>query len=64
MQCSFNATRQKRSRISQDNTIELVQELVGKTKRRSTKEKNGEKNMFSDLLYCADCGSKLWYHVK
>jgi len=45
-------------------TFELVQELVGKTKRRSTKEKNGEKNMFSDLLYCADCGSKLWYHVK
>jgi len=45
-------------------TFELVQELIGKTKRRSTKEKNGEKNMFSDLLYCADCGSKLWYHVK
>ena len=44
-------------------TFELVQELVGKTKRRSTKEKNGEKNMFSDLLHCADCGSKLWYHV-
>ncbi len=45
-------------------TFELVQEFIGKTKRRSTKEKNGEKNMFSDLLYCADCGSKLWYHVK
>ena len=45
-------------------TFELVQVLVSKTKRRSTKEKNGEKNMFSDLLYCADCGSKLWYHVK
>ena len=20
--------------------------------------------MFSDLLYCADCGSKMWFHVK
>jgi len=19
--------------------------------------------MFADLLYCADCGSKLWYHI-
>lgn len=23
---------------------------------------NGEKSLFSDLLYCADCGSKLWHH--
>ena len=21
------------------------------------------KKLFSDLLYCADCGSKLWYHI-
>ena len=44
-------------------TFELVQKLVGKTKRRSPKIENGEKSMFSDLLYCADCGHKLWHHV-
>ena len=37
--------------------------MVGKTKRRAPKVENGEKNMFADLLYCADCGSKLWYHI-
>ena len=30
--------------------------LVVKTKRRAPKEENGEKNMFCDFLYCADCG--------
>ena len=44
-------------------TFELVQRLVGKTKRRSPKIENGEKSMFSDLLYCADCGHKLWHHI-
>ena len=44
-------------------TFEQVQKLVSKTKRRSPKPENGEKSMFSDLLYCADCGSKLWYHT-
>ena len=44
-------------------TYEQVQKLVGKTKRRAPKVENGEKNMFADLLYCADCGSKLWYHI-
>lgn len=44
-------------------TFSQVQELVAKTKRRAPKKENGEKNMFSDLLYCADCGSKLWYHT-
>lgn len=37
--------------------------LVVKTKRRAPKQENGEKNMFCDFLYCADCGSKLWYHT-
>lgn len=32
------------------------------TKRRSPKKESGEKSQFSDLLYCADCGSKLWHH--
>ena len=44
-------------------TFEQVQKLVGKTKRRAPKPENSEKNIFADLLYCADCGSKLWYHV-
>lgn len=36
---------------------------MSKTKRRAPKKENAEKNMFCDLLYCADCGSKLWSHV-
>ncbi len=44
-------------------TFERVQQLISKTKRRSPKKKNGDKSIFSDLLYCADCGSKLWYHT-
>ncbi len=44
-------------------SFELVQNLAVKTKRRTPKEDNGEKNMFCDFLYCADCGSKLWYHT-
>ena len=42
-------------------SFEQVQKLVSRTRRRAPKMKNGEKNMFSDLLYCADCGKKLWY---
>ncbi len=43
-------------------TFEQVQKLIGETKRRSPKKENGEKSLFSDLLHCADCGSKLWHH--
>ena len=42
-------------------SFEQVQKLIGNTRRRAPKPENGEKNMFSDLLYCADCGRKLWY---
>jgi len=45
------------------DTFEQVQKLIGNTKRRAPKKENAEKNMFCDLLYCADCGSKLWFHV-
>ena len=31
-----------------------------KTRKRKTVE--GEKNMFSGLLVCADCGKNLWFH--
>ena len=44
-------------------TFEQVQKLTGKTKRRAPKPENAEKNIFCDLLYCVDCGSKLWSHV-
>ena len=42
-------------------SFEQVQKLIENNKRRAPKPENGEKNMFSDLLYCADCGKKLWY---
>lgn len=45
------------------DTFERVQKLTGNTKRRAPKPENAEKNMFCNLLYCADCGSKLWFHV-
>ena len=45
--------------------LAFVQELIKKqTKRRPPKAGNGEKNMFTGLLFCADCGSKMWYHVR
>ena len=44
-------------------TFERVQKMIRSTKHRAPKPGNGEKNMFSDLLYCADCGKKLWYHT-
>ena len=40
---------------------EQVQQKRGKIRKRRTN--NGEHNMFSGLLVCADCGSKLWYHT-
>lgn len=44
-------------------TFELVQRKLSKTKRRKPKPENGEKSIFTDLLICADCGKKLWYHT-
>ena len=45
------------------DTFEQVQRIAGKTKRRAPKPENGGKSIFSDLLYCADCGKKMWYHT-
>ncbi|MEG0693577.1 MAG: recombinase family protein [Oscillospiraceae bacterium] len=42
-------------------TFDMVQEIRVKTKRRAPK--NAYKNMFCDLVYCAYCGSKLWFNV-
>ena len=39
---------------------EQVQQKRGKRRRRRTND--GEKNMFSGLLVCADCGNNLHYH--
>lgn len=44
--------------IIDDDTFERVQELR-KHRRRNTA--TGKTSMFSGLLYCADCGSKLYY---
>lgn len=44
-------------------TFEQVQKIIGKTKRRAPKPENAQKNIFCDLLYCADCHNKLWSHV-
>lgn len=41
-------------------TWEKVQEKRGKTRKRKCQD--GEKNMFSGLLVCADCGCNLNYH--
>ena len=41
-------------------TFEKIQEKRGKTRKRKTAD--GEKNMFSGLLVCADCGNNLHYH--
>lgn len=40
--------------------FERVKEKRGKTRKRKTA--NGEVNMFSGLLTCADCGSNMNYH--
>ena len=55
--------KDKHEAIIDRDTWEKVQELVSKTKRRAPKKENGEKNMFCGLLYCADCGSPLWFNV-
>lgn len=44
-------------------TFEQVQKLTKTTKRRAPKDKSIPKNMFADLLYCADCKHKLWFHI-
>ena len=40
--------------------FEKVQQRRGTTRKRKTND--GEKNMFSGLVVCADCGHNLWYH--
>ena len=49
--------------IIERSIFEQVQVLTAKTKRRAPKPENGEKSVFSDLLYCGDCHRKLRYHT-
>ena len=44
-------------------TFEQVQKRNITTRRRQPKPQNAIKSIFSDMLYCADCGSKLWFHT-
>jgi hypothetical protein len=46
--------------IIDNNTWELVQELRSHKRRPN---RTGEVSIFSGLLYCADCGEKLYYSV-
>ena len=43
-------------------TFERVQELTKETKRRKPKDESMKKSIFSNLLYCGDCGHKLWFN--
>lgn len=43
--------------------FERVQELLARGNRKISKYKGGNTTMFSNLLYCPDCGRKLWYHT-
>lgn len=45
------------------DTYQKVQKRLKSTHQRAPKEINGPKSIFCDILRCADCGSKLWYHI-
>jgi len=58
---NWKVFKDKHEAIIDRETFELVQKIRVNTKRR--KSKTVDKNMFCDLVYCADCGSKLWFNV-
>lgn len=55
--------KNKHEAIIDREVFESVQTMISKTKRRKPKKQSEEKNMFAGLLYCADCGSKLWHRT-
>ncbi len=44
-------------------TWERVQVLTKNSKRRKPKNENVKKSIFTNLLYCGDCGHKLWFNI-
>lgn len=46
------------------DTWERVQEITQKNKRRRVKRDDVKPNIFLGLLFCADCGSKMWYEYR
>ena len=44
-------------------TWERVQELTKNSKRRKPKNEKVKKSIFTNLLYCGDCGHKLWFNI-
>ena len=44
-------------------TWERVQALTKNSKRRKPKNENVKKGIFTNLLYCGDCGHKLWFNI-
>ena len=44
-------------------TWERVQELTKNSKRRKPKNEIVKKSIFTNLLYCGDCGHKLWFNI-
>ena len=44
-------------------TWERVQELTKNSKRRKPKNESVKKSIFTNLLYCGDCGHKLWFNI-
>ena len=44
-------------------TWERVQELTKNSKRRKPKNADVKKSIFTNLLYCGDCGHKLWFNI-
>lgn len=45
-------------RIIEDDVFEKAQEI---RRQRHRKTRTGKSSIFSGLVYCADCGSKMWY---
>ena len=44
-------------------TWERAQELTKNSKRRKPKNADVKKSIFTNLLYCGDCGHKLWFNI-
>lgn len=51
------------TQIIDRETFETVQKMKANAKRRAPNPEHAENNMFCGLLYCADCGSPLWFNV-